>query len=519
LAVDEAAGGEGRRGDLLATLLVVAALGAAGALAVIRILTHHPFHDECIHVHNLYLISVGLEPHVDFWCNYPVSAYVLTWPLFALLPPTAKSLFGLRFLMLALAAATGVVYAVHGRRTAGRWIWGAAPFALLLTLPPLGRFLAEYSADHFAMLAAVGAITLFFTRPRPFRTGAAAALCLLSVALMPKYAMPLLAGMVGYSLAGVRRPLATSAAIGLGATGAGLLLLALHGLGHTSPLLSLRYSFVFMAEFKLDHGAEPMSLAATMLEMLLRNPPLLAVILLGVTGWISAIGKRPLSRTLGPGALLAGTVAVMFVTRTFMAQYVLPVMICLVAFAPFAERWFPSPVGARRLRLALGAVMLAAVALSIRGALGEFERTPLGIRDTAGYVARHGGLVLGRPAIESLKTTQELMDRVPEDELVVGSPQLRPFFRRDLTYVTVDERPSFGGLLEPTDPAFPYFQPSCLRRRLAERPPAYIDLNMLELNYPVGWRGVLEEYLRRNPGRYVPRPSFPDTWLRADLPD
>jgi len=507
----------GARRDLPSTVLVSVAVAGAVAIGIVHVLTHHPFHDECLHVHKLWLMSDGLTPHRDFWCNYPVLGYVLTLPFLEVFPTAARNLLALRFLMLGLLIAAGCLMAVHGRRTTGPWIWGVAPVALLPVALPVGRFLAEYSIDPFAMLAAVGAIVLFFTRPRPLRVGAAAALSLLSVLLTPKYALPLGFGLAGYLVsavvAGPRRT-ASLLAFGIGAGAAALLVLGLYGIGGVSPVENVRYAHLFMAEFKLAADPEPVTLFSATLGILFRNLPLLALVVAGLVGFRRWVKGRLVARGLGPFGILLGAATSAVVTKTYMVQYIVPLLVCLAAFAPFTVRLATTEPAARRLGLLLGVVMLATVGVGLPRVMVEFHETPANVRDGRGIVADQG-LRMGPPAVESLKVTQALLDRIPPDGLVAASPQFHPLFRRDLTFVTADERPSFGGLLDAEDPARAFFDPDHLRRRLEEAPPAYVCLTALEFNYPPGWRAILADYLRRNADRYVPYPAYPDAYLRG----
>ena len=506
--------------DSLTSVAVWLALAAAAAVAIVRILSHHPFYDECLHVHKLWLLSSGLEPHRDFWCNYPVAGYILTLPVFSLLPKAAWSVLALRFLMFGLLVAAGWLLGVHGRRTSGSFIWGTAPAALILFSPPLGRFLAEYSIDHFAMVAAVGAVVLFFTRPRPFRVGAAAALCLFSVVLTPKYAMPLFFGLVGFAAAAViaaRRILPATIAIGAGAGAAALLSLALYALAGVSPSLNLRYAHLLMAEFKLVADPAPVSLATSTFGLLLRNLPLLGLILAGLAGFASWVRGRLLARGLAPLGLLGGAFASAILTKTFMAQYILPVTVCLVAFAPFARRLVRSESASRLLTPALAMLTIGAGVLALAGALSGFERTPLNVRDEYGIVAERAGLEMGLPAVKSLRETQRLLDLIPPGERVVAHPQVHPLFRRDLTFLTADEQPSFATLLDADDPVRAFFQPMHLVRRLDEEPPAYISMPGLTHIYPREWLRVLDGFLRRGRTRYVPLEGMPGGFLRIDL--
>ncbi|MEN8149518.1 MAG: hypothetical protein ABFS86_06825 [Planctomycetota bacterium] len=496
-------------------LAVLALLGAL-SVAVVRILTHYPFHDECLHAHNLYLMSEGLAPHRDFWCNYPVAGYVLARPVLALAPATAGTFLGLRFLMLVPILGAGWLLAVHGRRTAGGFLWGAAPFTLILVTPSPGRFLAEFSIDHLAMLPAVGAIVLAFARPRPLRAGAATALALVSVAITPKYGPALALGAAGLVLAGSIPPgrrRATLVATVAGAAAAVVLVLGLYALSGTTPAENFRYSVALMARFKLATDAAPSPLALTVLTMLLRNLPLLLLVVLGLWGFGRAIREDGPFRHLGAIGVLLGTVASTLLLRTYMLQYVVPVLTALAAFAVFVPRRFRF----RGRDLALSLVTLGAVGLGLKLATDEFVRTPFNVRDPGGPVARETVVMWKEPATEMLAKVQAILDRVPEDERFLASPQMGLIFRRGHTWLTADENPSLAGLLPEDDPARRSFEPAQLRERLADRAPAFLCLSALEHNFPAGWREIVEEYLRRNRRFYVPVPGLPEAWLRADL--
>ncbi len=48
---------------------------ALGLLAI-RALTHAPFFDETMHVRFVWLLSRGLKPESDYFCQYPALAYI-----------------------------------------------------------------------------------------------------------------------------------------------------------------------------------------------------------------------------------------------------------------------------------------------------------------------------------------------------------------------------------------------------------------------------------------------------------
>ena len=167
--------------------------------------------------------------------------------------------------------------------------------------------------------------------------------------------------------------------------------------------------------------------------------------------------------------------------------------------------------------LALAAVMLLAVGVGLLLSTVAFFHTPFNVRDPGGPVARQTAVMMKMPAYFMLDDLQGVLDQVPEDERFLASPQMGLIFRRGLTWLTANEDPSLSTLLPEDDPARPHFEADHLRARLAERAPAFICLSALQLNFPEGWRGIVEEYLRRNRRLYVPVPGLPEAWLRSDL--
>ena len=96
-----------------------------------------------------------------------------------------------------------------------------------------------------------------------------------------------------------------------------------------------------------------------------------------------------------------------------------------------------------------------------------------------------------------------------------------PLFRRDLTPVTTDDRPSLSTFMDEADPTRKIFDREYFRMELEKRPPAFIDLFQLVQNYPPGWVEVAEEFLKRSEGLYVPveSPIIPGNFffIRKDL--
>lgn len=507
----------------VAVWLLALTIALAAGVAVLRILTHHPFNDECLHIRMLHLLSSGLTPHEDYWNIYPAPAYLVTLPVFGALPKTASSFLVLRFLMLALVVPAGVLLATHGRRIAGNAVWGVAPLLLLMLIPPIGRFIAEYSIDHFAMLPAVGALTLFFTPPRAKRLGAAAGLCLLSVLFTPKYSLLLLAGLIGMvygSIRGDRKVLPALAAVGIGGLAAAAVGFLLYALGGVSPVADFRYTHLLMATFNAQHGAGlyEVSVGSAAAGLLGRSIPLLVLCLAGVAGWVAGTAKRRAPETWAPLGLLLGTAVWALLFRSYMLQYTFPTLLVLGMFAPFAAGLLPrAPRNRTPVALAVTLAVLVTAGLALRAVPAELEDTPQNLRDERGVFAESIGLKRGRPAVERVMQIQWLLDRIPADERVLAAPQHHPLLRRDVTFVTADGYPSFKDILDPGDPAQPFFEPSHLRQQLEARPPAYICLIRLEDVSPPGWMPVVERFLRWNASRYTDLTGDKHTFLRTDL--
>jgi hypothetical protein len=506
----------------LTGVLLVPGVLLAVLVLLIRAATHAAFYDECLHARMLWLISAGLVPHEDFWCNYPTLGYLLSLPLFRALPDSAYALLVLRFGMVLLGLACGVVLAAHGRRHGGHVAWGLAPWILVLAAAPFGRFLVEYSIDHFAAVTALGAFVLSFRGPSPTRVTAAVALGCLSVLFTPKYALPLALGLGGFTVAAILetgRPRAVLLAAGGAVLGVVLATSGLYAVAGLSFPENVSRAHLFMARFKLSEGRAVVTLGESLLDVLVRHWPLASVLVLGLAGWaVHHVGR--LRTTLwGPLGILVGTALSTLMLRTFLEQYLLPVVAALVLFVPFAS------VLARRARLGgpaaavLALATLVAAGWGVRDASTELERTPVNLRDENGLAVKRCGLLVVRrePFLGDLRSTVWLLDRIPSDERVVATGVHHPLWRRDLTFITADESPSFLDSLPPADPSAAYFLPSYFHRRLREQPPAYIALDGLEITYPDGWRRVCEEFLEENRSRYVDISGVGLVFLRKDL--
>lgn len=468
-------------------------------LILLRLLTHHPFYDELIHARYLWLISQGLAPHRDFWCTYPVPGYVPVLARLRALPESAYALFGLRLVSLALLAVIGILLGQHSRRVAGDGRWGLASLLLLTAAPGISAFVVEYSLDPLAAAAAVGAMVLLFAEPAPRRFGAAVGLAGLSVMIMPKYLLPLAGGLgMAFLALALRRRLPAAVVAGAAGTAGAFAVILLLYLGSGTTLIEdWRWTHILSSRYTFVHPRGGLPLWRAFLGTLAQNPLWAVLGAAGLAGWVR---QARASRNLAGAGIAAGALASLLLVHTFLEQYILPVMLCVALFAPYAALLFSGP----RARSIAFAVLAAGLALTtayrLAGALPELRETIGNTRNPAN--TKRLGRMAVPPAYKSLRATQRLLKIIPPGERVIATWEDHPVFRRDLTFMTADYVPSYADLLPPGDPVRRYFSTEYLREELEAHPPAMISLYRLDQNYPPGWQEVCREFLAEHAEEY-----------------
>lgn len=493
-----------------AQVVAVAAVVATVIVLTIRVITHHLFFDETLHLRYLWRISVGDRPYRDFFCQYPVTGYIPVLPLFRLLPESAFVVLVLRVLSVGVTLGTTALLGWHGRRVAGSWIFGALPFLTVASTPEIGNFAVEYGIDGLAMIAAVGAAVAFTSAPSARRVALAAGLCVLSVLVMPKYAPMLFLGGVGYLVVAGRGVGWRPALLGglTGATGAGAAvwgLLASQGIS-LGDMLSM---LAFQSRWTIQRSDYPQTIAEVGAHWLGRHWPIALIFALGLAGWIVG-GRRDLLRRQLPllGVLVATLLYAVRVKSPF-EQMLMPVLVVLAFFAPYAVALLREPpdlVGAARApvrrrwaELGLAAAAVVAAAVGFADARTGFIGA-CGGRDCSSPYVQWPQM---KPGFDTLKEIDELLKLVPQGEPVVAMWYRHPLFRRDLTWMTFDEQDSYTRGMSPGDPMLGRFDPRSFRAALEARPPAYVSLLMLDRNYPPGWIDVLLEFLRERASSYT----------------
>ncbi len=491
---------------LLNYSLAAIALLAALLVVLLRSVTHHPFYDECIQLRLIWLISQGLTPHHDFWSTYPLLGQLLLLPLFRIFPETPFVLLPLRFLTDIVFLVMGGLFALNGRRVAKDWLWGVAPFVLIIMTPKLGDFFAEFSIDHLAALSAVGTLLILLAKPTFTRLGWATALGILSLLIMPKYGLPLGGGWAAYTIylcRSLRKPAkAIAVVVGTSAVTVGLVWviyrLAGLSLGENlveGPLFEARHMFLVKRGQEFD-------LWGILFSFLARHFPIGLLILGGLIGWgVNGFRKGGVVAWTGSGVLI-GVVLSLFSLETFLEQYFAPPLLCLALFVPYLflscrQFWWRG-----LLTLVLLLAVLQADYVQFRLRTGELEETTKAYFDPATESFRGAGKIKTPPTIEVLANMKRILELIPEDEKVVAAGVYHPIFRRDLTFVTYDERPSFNIILPSTHV---FNRPEYFAEALENDPPAYVCLFKLDDNYPVGWQDVGRDFLWRRRDLYQTR--------------
>jgi hypothetical protein len=490
-------------------------------LLVLRVLTHASNFDESIHIRFAWLLSTGLKPEADYFCQYPALAYICTLPYIKIFPESVYLVLALRGLSVAAFCLIGYLFWRHGRKTVGSGAAGVLPVLLIVAATDNGAFLAEYSIDHFAALTAIGALTLIFRPCRAVGLGAAAAMAVLSVTFTPKYVLPLSFGLLGAAAAaliapplppgesrgeGWRRRGAVVVAGSLGCLAAVLLVVLLYWLANVSFADNFRYAHLLMSKYNLEQQKREFSMAvgAMLATFLARHALLTGLLVAGIACW-AIRGRREgiPSRLSGAGPLL-GLAAFMIALgkNLCMEQYMTPMLFCAALYAPYC---FPNKAGRllNWLRWSLLAVVGVAVSWQYLGVATEFRETPFNVRGSASTALGARRLFMQPPMLKMLRYCESCLRLIPEHERVVAVWPYHPLFRRDLTWVTNDDVPSFTGFLDVHDRAQAAFAPEAFRAALERNPPAFIAISRLELDYPPGWDAVCREFLRRHRADYV----------------
>jgi len=230
----------------------------------------------------------------------------------------------------------------------------------------------------------------------------------------------------------------------------------------------------------------------------------IGLLILGSIGAWILTSFRPVKIVAWVGlGLLAGIALSLITLKTFLEQYLTPVMICLALFVPYLYllvkrfRWH------KLLTLILLVATIGSGIRQVNLRRDELLSTAKTFRNPATESFRGIAEIRTGPAIEALYNMQKILELIPENERIVAMWNYHPIFRFDQTFITYDVRPSFIQLINPSDKVYQYFQPEYFAKELKNHPPAYICLFKLKDNYPPGWLETCIDFLRRNRTDYV----------------
>lgn len=493
------------------------AFGLALFLLLIRLCTHALFYDETLHIRFASMLASELEPHTDFWCPYPVLGYALTLPLIQRLPDSAYAVLALRLVSVGLFAALCGLSMVFMRSHGGR-VGLLLGWAMLASIPSIGRFIVEYSVDPFAAFFAMSSMVLLLSKPSPTRLAAAALFAGLSVVATPKYALPLAFGLLGAVLAAESwrhrfRQLLLATTAGLVGIASAAILIQAAG---CSFFANLHYGILMMSRFNLlvvaSHEHYPHAWL-TLFRSLQHEPWLALLLIAGVCAWIPRLRTASNARFWPAMGLLVGVAWMALRLRSVLEQYMLPLYVVLILlFAPEIGRWLAQRPW-RAIACAMGVVLLLGIRIPV--VASEWSQTPVNARDERNPLVPE--IILSPPVVKQLTDLDRLLQVIPKEDTVVALWIHHPLFRRDASRMTADDRPSFRYLLDADDPALAFFSAQYFREQLEARPPAYIHLGQLSANYPPGWSDVCEAFLLKATNLYHRLDEAGASFLRSDL--
>ncbi len=447
--------------------------------------------DEYLNAHYLWLISIGRVPHIDFWCHYSASGFVIVRPFFKLFHESIYSIIALRYFGLCFFLATAVVLAYHAHRLRTNWLWGVLPLAVMLT-PEVTPFVVNFRTDAYAALAAIMALAIMFREPSPLRNGLVTGLSVLSVIIMPKYVYPLVFALIAYLVYGYLKGSCKKRSLIISALAGGVISLVLcQGLLLTSRVRlwdDLYWSSIIMQKFFIHCAQTETSLTTqlTTVAFYFSKYWYVAILVLaGLSGWLSTeLKRREVPLWVGT-AIIAGVAVFLGTCRMPFLQFLVPGLYCLALFVPYAALMIKRP-----LLQTVGTAVLVIVA-----ALTVFNNVRSTTADRAsGFLKK------------DFYFRQELLKHIPRSGRVIGLFYTHPIFREDQTFVTWDEQwgkpKGFSSILPKNSRAFSYFQPEYLKHSLENSPPP-ATLTNDSLNYPPGWNQVLSDYLTQHADLYI----------------
>lgn len=488
-----------------------------------RILTHFPFFDESTRIRFLWLMSEGLRPNIDYFTPHPSLGYILSLPLMNTLPMSAYSYLGLRGTSFIAFTAIGYLFWRHGKNVCGMGAAGLLPFLLVITSPAIANYCAEYSIDHISTVFAITAFCLMFSEHSGKNLFMMTTACTISILIMPKFLYPLFLGaattvasacIVTRNLRQTLVPAAAGVVLAFAGTAT---LFTLHGISLWSDIdhsFLLHGRLAASGHSNVAAGTEPVTLKYVV-EHLINNPLLLLATTAGFAGIISLALKKTREYLYPCAGIVLGAIISALMMRSFLEQYVTPVLLCFALAVPFALRAFSAALPRQAFTALLALLTMVSLTMGLEHSLRQFSQTPYNARgNTSMHKRLLGDVAMVKPGISKLAEYDQLLSVIPESETVAAVWPFHPIFRRDVTFITVDDIPTHAQGLRADDPIRSRFNREFYRAALNENPPAYIAPMGMEVNYPPGWLEETMLFLEKYGAMYK---EFSGGYLRSDL--
>ncbi|MDP8213566.1 MAG: hypothetical protein RAO92_00010 [Candidatus Euphemobacter frigidus] len=477
------------------------------------------FYDERLNMHFLQMTLTGLRPHHDFFCPYPVSFYVLFWPLRALIIDRPISILLLRAVSITCLFLIGMstIY-VAGKLRRNVMIAAVAFMAAVNSVNVLSIF-SEARSDGLASLLALLSMAGAYTSTKISNNLLIGFAAGVSILINPKYIVILGLIFIAVCVSDYfSRPAkvwlgALYLAAGIGAAfGFGQLLCRFAG---TNLLADIRQSAILNMRFQqYVHGTGNSPQQISPQEMLLfpyaiQYPH--AVILWGYSALLCVLQcfRKKWDRTqiVSLAALLGASLSWVMAVFPF-RQYLVPgVVASIIPMALGASHIYEGLRKSLRIAFSLFLVICSIVTIILT------------IHRTGGSVAWQ--FFVGRGCLDrNLAIETELTEIIPSDERVLSAAF--PWTRRNVSYLVFDEiwgdPPGFERAWRQvyTDKEQGnIFSAEHISSRLADKRPALISV--FPENVPDGWRDEIVKYIESNKKSYTSFEIGRTIVIRKDL--
>lgn len=465
----------------------ILAFGVMALALVYTALTRPIDYDEFLHVHSLWLISVGKVPYTEFLAVHPPVFWYLFTPLFSMLPQRLDSILILRIVnilfSLLLLCALGRLLA---RRLPGTEGTLAICLAFLVNFfqPSVLCTLAEFRMDHLSTALLLSGLVCYEEdggkrRSQPFGAGMLVAVALSmnpKLILMPAFVLCVdIFGVLGRQPVNWRKLLLVTAGFGFG------LLLTSGFLVLQRVNLSEASQFIYGYHARIAREYDGLKWYFVALNTRQHQLPLL-LLLLGLAGIGAGLRNHELARNK--------VVLSLFLFSIFQAL-VVPFPFKQYACSVFLMWTVPLALAFERILVWRARAGLAVVGLLAVGALGI----------CAGSLKEEPGSSILNFQRDSFEQLRRL---VPAGSTLLGVMTVHPIFREDAAFVfftTLTPEPKLVETLHHLRPNDARFTTDGLLQQIRMNRPSLV-MQSEPLHDPALFRAV-QVYLKEEGAHYI----------------